>query len=186
MFIFSDDNNITALFKEYAFGKLNASPNNSDSWNFATAGTEQQSVTQFIRSETKADNALAVCLLVRETDECIVVPYDPEKSLDEQIQRIVSKLNLKAKFKNALGKVVDQGRTIMRALDNSTVMNIIDNWKITEMLGEYYEDHGMSALICLACALGVLLGVTILAIMGCVERCKNKASVCPASENSVQ
>ena len=63
----------------------------------------------------------------------------------------------------------------MRALDNTTLMRTIDNWEITSMLGEYYEDHGMGALIALACAIGAFLGVFILVIMECVGRCKSKA-----------
>lgn len=97
----------------------------------------------------------------------------------------MGRLSIRAKTKNAIGKVVDQGRRIMRALDNTTVMNAIDNWKITEMLGEYYEDHGIAIILCLACALGVFLGVIILISMELVQRCRRKANAGAVSENSV-
>ena len=74
----------------------------------------------------------------------------------------------------------------MRALDNTTIMNTIDNWKITNVLGNYYEDHGMGMIIGLACAIGVFLGVIILVAMECVGRCRSKASAHTAQENSAQ
>ena len=168
VFIFSDNDNITNQFKEYVLGKLNASANGTDGISYAVVGSEQEEVAKFVHQKTKKDDVLAVCQLVRDTDECVVVPYDLNKSLEDQISRIMRRLTTKAKAKNAVGKVVDQGRRIMRALDNTTLMNTIDNWKITEILGKYYEDHGIGTLICLACAIGVFLAVVILIAMECV------------------
>lgn len=107
VFVFSDNDSIVAQFKEYAFSKLNVSTSSEDAANFAAAGTEQEDVAQFIRKETQKNDVLAACQLVRETDECVVVPYDSAKPLDEQIQRILSRLGIKVKYRNAVEAVVD-------------------------------------------------------------------------------
>lgn len=80
VFVFSDNENITAQFKEYVFGKLNIS---TDGINFAVAGSEQEDVVKFVREKSKKNDVLAVCQLVRDSDECVVVSYDLEKPLEE-------------------------------------------------------------------------------------------------------